>query len=166
LHRARLAPPADPAADGAEGQRLQLGPEAGRHRAQRQVRRGGGERALAQLGPGAQRAAALAQLDAPFGLQVEVLAQPRQIDVRQVGKGLAVPFAPVTGVAREHRLAEAPDQGEAFAPALGRRGVQPDLVAPAPVAQHQLHRIQRHRRRGAALVDPAHAATAHQQLGQ
>ena len=165
LHRAGLVAPAEPAADGAEGQRRQLGPEARRHLVQRQVGGGADQRALAHLGPAAQRALAGVQVDVPIGLQIDVLAQPRHVDPGQIGEQLAVPLAPMAGMAREHRLPELPDQGEAPTPARRRRSVEPQLVAPAAIAHHQLHVMQADRRRTAPLVDPVDAAAAHQELG-
>ena len=148
----------------AEGQRLQARPQGDRHRAQRHVGGDGAGATLLLLQPQAQRAVAVLHVHAPVGLQVDVLAQPRHVDARRAGKGLAVPVAPVARVAREHALAKQPDQAEALAPGRLGRGVQPQLVAAEAVAGNEQHLVQLHRWRGALLVHPAHAAVAHDHL--
>ena len=165
LHAAARVAPADAPGERGEGQRLQALIEGGRHGAQRHVGGGAGEHALLQVGPQAQRAVAALQIDAPVGLQIGVLAQARDIDAAQVGVGVAVPVAPVAGVAAEKGLAKLADEREAVAPRRIRRGVHTQLVPAIAVARHELHIGQLHRRRLALLVDPAHAAAAHQELG-
>ena len=165
LHALAHVAPAQPAGQRGEGQRLQRRAKGGRHAAQGHVGRGGRQHALLHVGPQAQRAMAPLKINAPVGFQVGVLPQLRHVDAPEIGEGMALPVAPEARMAREHRLAELPDQREALAPGGVGRGVQSQLVAAVAVAHHELHVVQRHRRRAAALVHPAHAAAAHDEFG-
>ena len=100
--------------------------------------------AVVDVGPEPQRAAAFADP----GVERHIAAEPRDVDVRQVGVDLAVPGLPVAAAHRQQRLAELAAQGEALAPAGRRRGVEPQRMAAAAVAGDELH-VGQQQRRGA-----------------
>ena len=60
----------------------------------------------------------------------------------------------------QERRAELAAQRETIAPWGRGRGVEPHVVAPMAIAQHQIDLRERQRRRAALLVGPAHGAAA------
>ncbi|KAF1051150.1 MAG: hypothetical protein GAK34_01619 [Delftia tsuruhatensis] len=153
---------AQPARQGLQLQRLQVFAPLQLQRVHGHVGHGAHGLALAQVYPGAQRAPALLQAQARG---VYVLAELGQVDPREHRMGLAAPAAPVALVRGQQRLAEQAGQHEALAPAFGRRGIQAQSVAPALVAQHQVHIAQGQRRSLAQFVQPQQAAAAQRQFG-
>ncbi len=136
-------------------QRLQVAAESGIDVGQHHVRRAADDAAGVDIGPGAQAAASLRDVETEAG----VFAQLRQVDRREVRVHLAAPLLPAPGVHRQQRLAEDAGQGEALAPRGRRRGVQPQLVAVRLVARDEVDLAQRHRRGAAQFVGPFDVAT-------
>ena len=154
LEPAVQPPPAQAPLDRRQHQRLQVGAEGGVHIGQRQVGRAAHNLPAAHIGPGAQRAPALRHFNAHVGM----VAQLRHIDACEFGKHLAVPVFPVAVASAQQRRAEQAHHGEAVAPGRWGGGVQPHVVVPVAVAQHQVDLLQRQRGGAALLVGPAHGA--------
>ena len=146
--------PPQPALDGRQNQRAQIGRQRGVHIGQRQVGRAAHHLPAAHIGPGPQRAPALRHLDAHIG----VVPQVRHIDPREMGKHLAAPVLPVAIAGAQQRRAKQTDQTETVAPFRRRCGIHPKVVAPVAVAQNQVHLFQRQLGGAALLVGPAHRA--------
>ena len=142
-----------------DAQGLDLGAQAQRDGAQRNVHARGDRRAVLYIEPAAQRADALAQLER----QGHMLAQRMHVGAWQARIHRAAPALPVAA-AGEQRLRQAADHAEALAPVGWRRGIEAHLVLAQAVAKHQLHIAQRERRGGALFIDPAQCAAAHDDL--
>ena len=140
-------------------QRLHLTRQAQCDIAQRQVDRRAGGLAFGHVDPGAQRAATFMQLER----QIDVAAQQRDVDVRQLGMQGTAPAAPVAGTV-DQRLVHARAQREAFTPGQLRRSVDAQIVVAQAVAHHD-HGIGQQQRCGAALfVDPGERGAADHEL--
>ena len=151
---------AQPARSRLQRQRQQLGPEPGLHIVQHEVRRRPYQLALDDINPRAQRAAAVGDFDA----QVGVAAQLRQIDTREIGIHLTIPFLPARAVAREQRLPELASDGESLTPLAWRRRIEPDGMAAARVVKDQIDLLQCERRRTPHFIGPAHRPLSNQHL--
>ena len=110
---------------------------------------------LLHIQPGANRATTLLQL--PL-LGIKILPQCRQINLREIGKGLTAPAIHSPFMHGEQRLLETAHDRKALAPICWRSSVQSQLMAPALVAQHQIHIRQLQGRCIAYLVGPLHRA--------
>ena len=119
----------------AQHQRLQLVAERGIDSRQPEIGRAADELAVVHIGPDAQRAVAFANAR----VERHVATEPRGVDVGQVGVDLPVPALPLAAVHRQQGLAELAPQREAVAPTCGRRGVEPQCMAPRAVARDELH---------------------------
>ncbi len=119
--------------DGFESQRLEFGAEAGIHVLQRHVGCPAGDRALAHVGPGAQRAVAARQFHAQR-VHADILPHAGGIDAGELGEQLPGPGVEVAGTARQQGLAEHAPDAEAVTPFSGRRGVEPQQVPAVRVA--------------------------------
>lgn len=155
------APPAHPAGDGLQRERLQPLAQAGVHPGQGEVGRAADELPALEIDPRAQRAAALGHLHA---VDVDMVAQPGHVHAREIGEQLPRPLLPRPAVRRQERLAELPGELEPVAPLRRRRGLDPHAVAPAPVAQQQVHLPQGQGRLPALLVGQPHGAAAQHDL--
>ena len=85
--------------------------------------------------------------------------------MRKICIGLAAPALQPAFVNRQQRLTVVAHDGESLAPFRWRRGVQPQLMAPALVAQHQIDSLQLQRRRLAHLIDPLQLALVNGDFG-
>ena len=147
-------------------ERLEIGRQPQRKPAQRQVAREAGPLATAQLAPEGQRAFAILQFQLLQQAGVEVLAQRLQPEFAEFAIELAAPVLQLARAGqRQQRLAKAPAQAEARAPVRRWRGVQPQLVLAARVAQQQADLAQLQRRRlRAQFVAPAQQPVAQQEF--
>ena len=130
-----------------------------RHTAQHRVQGQGLRRASIKVQPATQRSAALLQVNR----QADMAAQLRHIGAWQMDMQRTLPAAPVAG-ARQQGTTRLGRDDKALAP-IGRRcRVQAQLVAPAAVAQHQLHVGQGQCWRLVLAVQPAQGAATHHDL--
>ncbi len=148
-------------------QGLQAGGEGDAGIGQGDIGRAPGDLPVPDVGPHPQRAHALRHVQAHAGHigQIGVLPQLRHIHPGQAGVDRAIPVLPLAPAGAQQWLAKAGHQAEAVAPVGGGRGVQPQVVAQALVAHHQVHAVQGQRRGGALRIGPAHRAATHHQLG-
>ena len=148
-------PPGQAALHGAQCQRLRTSAQADLNLNERQV----GDRtlplALHHIGPGADGAGALLQID-PKG---DIPAQLRQVNPLKGAVNLAVPSPPASALHRQQGLQKTSGHAEALAPGGRWRGVQAQLVAATDIANHQLHLTQRQGWRSTQLIGPVDAAT-------
>ncbi len=142
-------------------QRLQVRAQRGADIGQRDIGQAADRLPALHIDPGTQRAVAALERHAQIGIG----AQARQVDAGEAAEQLAAPPLPMAAARAQQGLAELAADGEAFAPLLRRRGIDAQAVAPAAVAQQQVHLAQRQRRRAAQLVGPAQGAIAHHHLG-
>ena len=125
------------------------------HRTQGHVDGRGGELAVLQIEPAAQRAHAFADLER----QRDIPAQRAHIGARQVRVGGAAPALPVAA-AREQRLREFGARAETITPFGGRCRVDPQGVLAQAIAHDDLHVGEAQWRGPALLVGPAQRAAA------
>ena len=142
------------------GDRLQPGVDFDIDIGQGHVRGGAGHLTTHHLDPGAYRPGALRYVDP----QIKVLAQLGHIQTIRLGECLALPLAPVAGVACQQRLPENTADAQARTPRGRRVGVHPDRVGAQAFAHHHIHIAQLHSRNTAQFIRPAHGAVAHDQL--
>ena len=155
-----LGPQAPP--QGLQGQGLRSVPPLKLQRLYRDIGHPAHGLSVIHIQPGPDRALALLQLPV---LRTQILAQMGQIDMREVQISLSAPALQTPFMHRQQRLLEVAHDRKALAPALWRRGIQPQGVVPALVAQHQIHILQLQGRGIAQLVHPLQLAAADGDFG-